>query len=652
VLPQSGDNPNAWRPKRDDSEEEFIMVSFGNPIKAKQVAIAESENPGAVSKVYAYDKDYNEYLLFELTPRALPIEKRLLNLFFQETPYEIQAIKVFLNPSVSPGYNAIDAIGISTSNIPISVLIQLAAGVASEMDAENLGENVNSEYVEHSPIISPDGKRLYFSRKYHPDNLGGADDPEDIWVSEMDPETGEWLPAKNLGEPLNTAGPNFISSISQTAEGEIFVLGNRYGKKGRMYEGISISKRQEDGSFSAPEAIEIENEYNYSPKADFFLAPGGQAMILSVERDDSYGNRDLYISFKNGNIWSEPVNMGGTINTLSEEAAPFLSEDGKTLYFSSAGYSGYGGMDIYVSRRLDDTFTRWSPPDNLGSGINTEKDDQYFSIPSTGKHLYFTRGNVDDDTDIFRFEVQEFFIDPSAPIASSVKHLLDEIEQEDLIAAKEKENKKEEDILITISGKVINPETNEPIPNVDVVVERLPDGVDIGVTKTNDEGYYEFKVKKGARYGVTPQLKGYLGESENFDFNDTEESQTVVADLNLKPIEKDKPVVINNIFFAFDKDELTTASYPELERILEYLKNGEIKRIEIAGHTDATGPEAYNEDLSRRRARSVYNFFLESGIDASRLSAKGYGETQPVATNDTVEGRRQNRRVEFKILEK
>jgi len=643
------DNPNAWRPKKSDSEE-FVMVSFDTPIKARQIAIAETENPGAVKQVFAYDSDYNEYLLQEITPRILPTDQRLLNLFFPEPSYEIQAVRIVIDGEAVPGFNSIDAIGISTSNIPITVLIQLAKGVNTNIDAEKLGSNVNSTYVEHSPIISPDGKRLYFSRKYHPDNLGGADDPEDIWVSEMDEETGEWLPAKNVGEPLNTAGPNFISSITTVNGKETFILGNRYGKKGRMYEGISISTKDGD-SFSEPESVEVENEYNYNPKADFFLVPGGEAMILSVERDDSYGSRDLYISFKNGNSWSEPQNIGGDVNTISEEAAPFLAEDGKTLYFSSGGYSGYGGMDIYVTRRLDDTWLRWSPPDNLGSGINTEQDDQYFSIPTVGKHLYFTRGDVDDDTDIFRFEVDEFFIDETSPVASSVAHLIEEIEKDKapIVSA---EPEKPEDVFLTVQGTVINPETKEPMPGVKIQIERLPDGVDIGEVTTDSEGKYSFKVRKGARYGVTPELDGYIAESANFDFNQSTVSQIVEKDLLLRPIEEDKPVVMNNIFFAFDKDELTTASYPELERILEYLKSGRIQKIEISGHTDSTGPDEYNKDLSRRRARSVYKFFLTNGISATRMSAVGYGEDEPVASNDTKEGRQQNRRVEFKILEK
>ena len=635
VLPAGGQNPNAWRPKSETGEQ-FVMVSFHTPIKARQIAIAESENPGAIKKVLAYDKDYLEYTLFELNPRQIPIETRLLNLFFDPTPYEVHAIKVILDCSVVPGYNSIDAIGISQSNIPINVLVQMAKAVNKSIQSEKLSENVNSSYIEHSPIISADGKKLYFSRKYHPDNIGGVDDPEDIWMSEIDEATGEWKPAVNVGPPLNTSGPNYISSISQIDGKEMFILGNKYGKKGRMYNGTSYAYKDETGKYSEPVAVEIENEYNYSPKADFFLVDGGQVMLHAIERDDTYGGRDLYVSFKKGAIWSEPKNIGSDLNTASEEAAPFVAKDGKTLYFSSSGFSGYGGLDIYVTRRLDDTWMKWSPPDNLGSGINTTEDDQYFSIPTSGKHLYFTRGKVDDDTDIFQFKVEDFFVDPNDPLASSVNHLLEE---------------KTVEILVTVSGRVLNAKTKEPIPNVPVYIERLPDGISIGEVIADTDGKFTFSLRPGARFGISSSKDGFIAQNENLDLNKTKKSEAITLDLFLGPIEVGQPITLNNIFFAFDKDELTTSSYLELERVLEYMQKGRIQQIEIAGHTDSKGADEYNLSLSKRRATSVQKYFIANGIPAERVIAIGFGESKPIDTNDTPEGRKKNRRVEFKLLE-
>ncbi|WP_424962740.1 OmpA family protein [Ekhidna sp.] len=631
VLPGGGDNPNAWRPKS-TNKEEFVMVEFRTPIKAKQIAIAESENPGAVKAVYGYDSDYNEYLLFELTPRELPIESRLLNLFFEETPYGVQAIRIVLDCSVSDGYNAIDAIGVSASNIPINVLLNLAKGVNSSVDAEKLSTNVNSDYVEHSPIISPDGKRLYFSRQFHPDNVGGENDAEDIWVSELDEETGEWLPARNIGPPLNTKGPNFISSISKVGDEEVLILGNRYGKKGRMYTGVSMSKKQGD-TFSDPESIEIENEYNYSPNADFFLAPEGKAMIMSAERDDTYGGRDLYVTFKkNDGTWTEPMNLGNDINSPGEDESPFMAEDGRTLYFSSDGYSGYGGADIYVSFKLDDSWKRWSEPENLGPGINREGNDEYFSIPATGQKLYFTRGEKGEDTDIFSFKVQDLFSDQvESPLVSSVEHLVPE------------------DIIATVSGTVLDAKTETPVEGATVLIERLPDGLDIGHAATDSTGTFNFTVQGGWQYGLVGEAEGYISETERLDFIELDKSDTVEKFIRIFPIQKGETIELKNIFFDFDKAELKTASYPELNRVLDYLKRGTIEKILISGHTDSVGDENYNMRLSGRRAKAVMDYFLQNGISEDRLAYKAFGESQPKVANDTPENRQKNRRVEFQI---
>lgn len=630
VLPNGGENPNAWRPKS-TNKEEFIMVSFPTPIQAKQVAIAESENPGAVKQVYGYDSEYNEYLLFELTPRDLPIESRLLNLFFELTSYKIQAIRVVLDCSVSEGYNAIDAIGISASNIPINVLLNLAPGVNSSVDAKKLSTNVNSDYVEHSPILSPDGKKLYFSRQFHPDNVGGENDAEDIWVSELDEETGEWLPAKNVGPPLNTKGPNFISSISMVDGKEVLILGNRYGKKGRMYTGVSMSTREGD-TFSDPVSIEIENEYNYSPNADFFLAPGGKAMIMSAERDNTYGARDLYVSFKRKDgTWSEPSNLGKNINTLGEDESPFMADDGRTLYFSSDGYTGYGGADIYVSFKLDNTWKRWSEPENLGPGINGKGNDEYFSIPSTGQNLYFTRGEKGEDTDIFTFKVEDLFSDQVSPLMSSVEHLMDK------------------EVIVLVSGTVLNAKTEKPIEGATVLIERLPDGLDIGHAATDETGTFKFTVQGGWQYGLVGEAEGYISETERLDFIELKKSDTVERFIRIFPVQKGETIELKNIFFDLNKWELKTASYPELNRVLDYLNRGTIEKILITGHTDSTGDADYNMNLSGKRAKAVMDYFIKNGISRDRLAFKAFGETAPKFPNDTEENRQKNRRVEFQI---
>jgi len=649
VLPGGGESPYAWRPKS-PNKEEFIVVAFDPPIKAKQIAIAESENPGAIKKVVAYDTEYNDHVLFELTPRKLPIESRLLNLFFETAEFEIEAVKVVIDGSISEGYHSIDGIGLSSSNIPINVLIQALANVNNDLEADKLSNSVNSDFAERSPIVSPDGKRLYFSRQFHPGNVGGVDDPEDIWYSELDEETGEWLPAKNLGPPLNTKGPNFISSINVVDGEEILILGNRYGKKGRMYTGVSFSKKL-GNDFSDPIPLEIENEYNYSPNSDFFMVAGGKALIISAERDDTYGSRDLYISLLNEDgTWSEPQNMGADLNSFGEEKSPFLTDDGKTLYFSSNGFSGYGGQDIYVSFKLEqDNWFKWTSPENLGAGVNKSGDDEYLSVPSSGTQLYFTRSGEGDNTDIFTFQMENLFIEDvdvnETPLAASLGHL----RKENITTAVT--NIQNKDVLVSVTGQVFNSKTSEAASNVKVKIERLPDGLPIGEVLTDSLGNYQFSVRAGARYAIIGELDGFISQDENFDFNDLTESRSYSRNLSLTPIEKGEKIVLNNIFFDFDESELKTSSYPELNRILGYLNSNVIKKIALNGHTDSIGDANYNIKLSGRRAKSVMDFLLRNGISQDRVSYEAFGPFAPVESNDTEEGRAKNRRVEFEIVE-
>lgn len=627
VYPGSGSNANAWRPKFPDKQE-FIIVEFGQSMRAQQIAIAETENPGAVHKVYAYDERDNEYLLLDIKPRKVGLDSRMLNLFFPQTDYEIAYIKVELACAEVTGFNSIDAIGISNSNVPIKVLINISSNVNNKAEAEKLGTNVNSSYKENSPLLAPDGKTLYFTRQYHPENVGGVEDSEDIWFSKLDEKTGMWLPAENIGPPLNTAGPNFVSTIIQKDNDELLLLGNQYGKNGKMYAGVSMTKKSGD-SWTTPENLSITNDYNYSVKSDYYMNTKADALLMAVERDDTFGDRDLYVSFKSGNSWTEPLNLGAGINTISEERAPFLSADSKKLYFSSAGYSGYGGSDVYVSRRMDNSWTSWSEPENLGAAVNTPEDDIYINIPTSGENLFFTRSGTNENTDVYKLKKSDFFIEDKV-----------EEEEEPTVAALPK---------LKISGKVIDTKTGQPI-QARIRIERLPDGMTIGSVETKEKGDYNFNVISGARYALIAERDGYLSVSENFDFNDVKESKAVIQDLKMVPVEKGSAIALNSIFFDFAKAVLRTASYSELDRVLTFLKENPDKKVEVAGHTDSKGADDYNKALSTARANAVYKYLLENGVNSENIQSKGYGESSPVADNDTPQNRSKNRRVEFKIL--
>ena len=624
VLPSGGQSPNAWAPDK-PKRKEFLKVGFEKPMNIQQIAIAESHNPSAIFKVFVYDEAGKEYLVNTLNPKAIPLKGRMLNLFMEQTPYKVAAVKIEFDGGALPDYFGIDAIAISNVNYPIIADIPKLQLLATGLVVEALDKNVNTEYNELNPLLSPDGKTLYFSRKNHPENVGGAKDNEDIWYSELD-SSGHWSLAKNFGPPFNNAGPNFINSIqSVTPDGRtaVMLLGNRYRNRGRMQAGVSISSNV-GGTWSKPIALEITNDYNFNEKANYFLTNNRRTLILSVEREDSYGDRDLYVSFMGGDsVWTEPKNLGNVINTASEESAPFLAADDRTLYFSSAGFSGYGGNDIYASKRLDDTWTNWSDPENLGPEINSPLEDLFFNIPASSEYAYYSRGVSESNTDIFRVKL---------PILRSP------------------------DPWVIVRGKIVDARTGEPL-GAKIIYERLPDGQELGIAQSDPQtGEYEIRLPGGHMYGVRAEATDRISENQNLDLRNITSDQIIEKkDFTLDPIglsavEENVTIVLNNIFFDFDKATLKAESFPELNRIVSLMNERDGMQIEIAGHADATGPEAYNLKLSERRANAVVQHLRNKGVAADRITTVFHGEKKPVAPNTTVDGRRKNRRVEFKIL--
>jgi len=624
VLPAGGQSPNAWSPEK-PKRKEFIKLGFANAMSIRQIAIAESHNPSAIYRVLAYDNMGKEYVVNTLNPMVVPLKGRMLNLFMEMTPYKVVSVKIEFDGAAVPDYFGIDAVAISDSNYPIIADIPTMQMLASGIVIEALDKNVNSQYSELNPLLSPDGKTLYFSRKNHPENIGGTSDKEDIWYSELD-SAGHWQLAKNMGRKFNNEGPNFMNTIQAvTPDGKsaIVLLGNRYLNNGKMQAGVSISSNV-GGEWTRPVALNIKDDYNYNEKANFFLTNNRKTLIMSVERDDTHGDRDLYVSFMVGrdSTWTAPLNLGEVVNTAGEESAPFLASDDKTLYFSSKGFSGYGGSDIYVTRRLDDTWTNWSEPENLGPEINSPLEDLFFNIPASSEYAYYSRGVSDTNTDIFRIKL---------PIVKTPEP------------------------WVTVKGKIVDKD-GKPL-GAKIVYERLPDGKELGIAQSNPEtGEYEIRLPAGHNYGVRAEADGKVSESQNLDLTNAKSDQVIdgkdfdLEPIKVAPVQPDVTIVLNNVFFDFDKTTLKPESFPELNRIVALMTDKPGMQIEIAGHADAIGTEEYNLGLSERRARAVAKYLADKGISKDRITAVFFGEANPVGTNDTPAGRKKNRRVEFKIL--
>lgn len=617
VLPAGGQNPNAWTPDK-PKHKEFIKLGYANPAQIQQIAIAESQNPGALLHVFLYDVSGKEHLVYTFKPEAVPLQGRMVNIFVEKTPYKVNAVKLEFDGSVMHDSFALDAVAISDSPYPIIANIDLPQLLSKGLIVEPLDNNVNSDVSELNPLLSPDGKTLYFSRRNHPENTGGVHDKEDIWYSELGAD-GKWSLAKNMGTRINNAQPNFINTISATPDGQvILLLGNKYLDNGKMIDGISISTKEGD-DWSTPKPLEIENDHNYNEKGNYFMANSRKTLLMSVQREDTRGDRDLYVSFEKADgKWTEPRNLGRTINTAGEESAPFLAADDITLYFSSNGFSGYGGSDVYMSKRLDDTWTNWSSPENLGPEINTKQDDLFFNIPPSGDYAYYSRGITAENTDVFRVKM---------PLVSSPAS------------------------TITITGKLTDAKSGNPI-GAGIIFEQMPDGKKAGTAKSNPEnGEYKILLPGGIQYSFHVDAKDYLPESQTLDLRDFKKDAFITnKDIRISPITADVSITLNNVFFDFDKSVLKPESYPELNRLFGLMNERPGMTVEISGHTDPVGSETYNVGLSERRAKAVTNYLVEKGIAINRISTTYFGESQLIDKSNTREGNKKNRRVEFKII--
>lgn len=615
VLPAFKDSPCAWSPLLEESrQDEWIHVGFSSPIATRQVAVAESYNPGSVSRVFVYDTRGREILAYK-NDMTQPLREngRMLRIKL-DNAVEVRSVKVVLNTWGLPGWNHIDAIGVSDSNEPIEAEINIVKTLKFESQPENLGTGVNSRYDEIMPIISPDGRTLFFDRKDHPDNMGGIIN-DDIWRAVIS-GNGRWENAENVGQPLNNNGHNFLAAISP--DGNLALLGNVYEKDGSMSSGLSSAKKTASG-WAFPTKIIIKNYYNNNKYSEFHMGADGKTIVMTIERNDTRGGKDLYVSFKNPDgTWSPPKNLGDIVNTAATEMSPFLAADGKTLYFSSGGFAGYGSKDMYMTRRRDDSWTNWTEPQNLGSTINSSSWDAYYSVPASGEFAYFSsENNSIGKTDIFRIKLpQEMRPEP----------------------------------VVLVRGRVLDQKTKKPI-EAEIVIEDLSTGKEVGqAISSANTGEFTIVLPAGTRYGFLAQNEKYMSEGQNLDLTRITEYEEIERDLLLVPIEAGEMVVLNNIFFKPSRAELSKTSEPELRRAVKFMEDHPNVRVEIRGHTNSSCSEEWCLKLSTMRAKAVWDWLGDHGVNRSRMQYKGYGSKLPVADDNTPEGKIKNRRVEFKII--
>ncbi|MFY7912770.1 MAG: flagellar motor protein MotB [Emticicia sp.] len=415
----------AWSTeKADNYKNEFIKVAFATPAITSNIIIVENLNPGAITQVFAYDSTDTEYLIHENNNHTIEAKGRFWNISITKTNYRVHAVKIILNPNLVNGFNQIDAIGISGENTKLDNTLNLPDALPKKTIRENLGKSINSDTREVAPIISNDGKRIFFTREVHKKNIGKYK-LQDIWMAESINEN-KWSEAKNIGSPINTDEHNALTSVS--LDGKTIYLLNVYLPNNTFKPGLSKSTFQ-DGKWSFPKEVKLKDYYTTSSYTEFSISSNEQVLIIAAQRKDTFGQKDLYVSFlENDSTWSKPINLGNTINTAENESTPFLAADTKTLYFSTSGLPGYGDNDIFMTHRLDSTWTNWSEPLNLGNAINTPKWDGYFTVSATGDYAYTSsEENSIGAEDIFRIKLfPSIQPEPVAILSGVIKSEIDD----------------------------------------------------------------------------------------------------------------------------------------------------------------------------------------------------------------------------------
>jgi len=498
-------------------------------------------------------------------------------------------------------------------------LIEILSNKSFPLDAKNLSDSINTYANEYAPVITANGKIIYFCGRDRDDNLGY----EDIFESQF--INGKWGVPRLLNG-INTAFAH-EAPLSISADGNRMLL---YTNSDVYYSDKTID------SWTPPKPFPSINTPK-SWEADAMVSADGNAVFFISDRKGNLGlyhpfgtefhggwigNLDIYVSIKeaDGN-WGTPINLGASINTPFGERSPFLHPDMKTLYFSSDGRGGLGKLDVYKCTRLSDTsWTQWSEPINLGKEINTPEDEYDYKITTNGQIAYF----------------------------SAFK------EGNNFIAYVDLPKEYQPEQIATISGKIYDKASLKPL-EVEVKWEDLTAGKVIGVAKNDPkDGSYFITLPLGKLYGYFVEKVNYYPASGNIDLRDKKGMLEVERDIEMISIDQltntQTAIPLQNLFFDYDKVVLKHESVPELNRLAAFLKNNSHLKVEISGHTDDKGNDGYNKTLSENRAKAVYDYLISIGYDQSKLSFVGYGSAKPVDSNKTESGRARNRRVEFRVV--
>jgi len=468
----------------------------------------------------------------------------------------------------------------------------------------NLGDNVNSKVSEYFPTITIDGRQLVYTRRVNNFN-------EDFFGAELTDNT--WGMSKGLPGDINTNQNEGAQNISQDGQWLIFTGCNFAEGMGSC--DLYISYLTPEG-WSAPENLGSNINSDAWESAPS-LSPDKRDLYFSSNRPGGYGSSDIYLSHRLSNgRWTEPENLGPEVNTAGNESCPFIHSDNQTLYFTSNGHLGYGGDDLFMTKKGPKNI--WSQAVNLGYPINTIENEGSLVVAADGKTAYYASDRSDSrgGLDIYSFELRN-----------------------DVRPAK----------TLWVKGKVFDKKTSKGLPSAVELTDLSTQEV-LSRVQTDETGSYLITLPVGKDYAFNVNRKGYLFFSENFSLSHKIPDSTYNIDIPLQALEANAAIILRNIFFDVNRYDLQPASTSELDKVVMLLKENPTLKIQISGHTDNVGKPADNLKLSNDRAQSVVKYIVTKGIDIKRLSFRGFGADQPIASNESEEGKAQNRRTELKVI--
>ncbi len=477
----------------------------------------------------------------------------------------------------------------------------------------NLGDSVNSIYEEYWPSLSADEKTLVITRKVPVRRIiePGVEQQEDFYVSTF--QNNHWTKAEDAGFTLNTPANEGAQSLSADGQVMFYTACDRRDGYGRCDIYVSVKRQNQ---WSQPVNVGPPINTAYSEKQPS-ISPDGKSLYFVCNKPGGKGGFDIYMAqLDSAGYWLDPVNLGDSINTSDDEQSPFIAMDNQTLYFSSRGWPGMGGFDLFVSHRKPDG--TWSTPRNLGYPINTAGDEIGMIVNARGNKAYFASNREGSQgLDIYDFDLYK----EARPIpVSYMKGIVFDAETGKKLSARL-------ELIDLATGKIINQ-----------------------AVSSSSTGAFFVTIPSERDYALNISKDGYLFYSDNFALKGVHDAENpYLKDVPLKPIQVGESVILKNIFFDTDSYQLKAESRTELNKLLEFLKKNPAVKIEISGHTDNVGTEQHNQTLSEQRANEVKSYLTRAGISTDRIAAKGYGESKPVASNENESGRALNRRTEFSI---